>query len=62
MIFNTEGVFVSFMIDTGSPVNVIDQASYKSIQNKPKLAPCNSRFLGLTSNTPIPIYKNFVKI
>jgi hypothetical protein len=50
---------VSFLIDTGSPINVLDQTAWDSLSVKPKLKPCNTRFYGFTSNTPIEVVGQF---
>jgi hypothetical protein len=50
---------VSFLIDTGSPINVIDEAVMQSLAIKPKLQACNSRYFGFTSDKPIEVEGRF---
>ena len=44
---------ISFLIDTGSPVNVIDERAYEKLKSKPALKPCNTLYYGFKSNTPL---------
>ena len=49
------------LVDTGSPVNVIDEITFNSLIPKPKLEPCKTRFFpyGPDAKTPIPILGQF---
>lgn len=49
------GTAVDFLIDTGAPINVIDQWTYEAMSNKPKLERCNSRLYGYRAEEPLPI-------
>lgn len=44
---------LSFLIDTGSPVNVIEERAYEKLKSKPALKPCNTLYYGFKSNTPM---------
>ncbi len=53
------GSDVSFLIDTGSPINVIDHTAWDNLGFKPNMTPCKSRFFGFTSKTPIEVMGQF---
>lgn len=50
----------SLLIDTGAPINVIDEKTYYSIHNRPSLQKCNTEYYGYTSGAPLPILGQFV--
>ena len=52
----------SFLVDTGSPINVIDEQTFNSWDTRPKLELCSSRYYGYNSTTPLPIRGQFTVI
>ena len=54
------GKNVKFLIDTGSPINVIDESTFNLISTKIKLEKCNTNFYGYTSNIPLLILGQFI--
>ena len=56
------GLVKNFLIDTGSPVNVIDESCYNELKDKPTLSLCNTRFFGYgpsAAKQPLPIMGQF---
>jgi transposase InsO family protein len=51
---------VNFLVDTGSPVNVIDKATLDNLKTRPKLVECHTKFFGYTSDIPLKILGQFV--
>lgn len=51
---------LSFLIDTGAPINVIDEQTYHQIHNRPPLQQCHTKFYGYTAGSPLPILGQFV--
>ena len=49
----------SFLIDTWSPVNAIDEATYMALSDKPELKPCNQKYFGYTADKPIDMVGQF---
>ena len=49
----------SFLVDTGSPINVVDERTFNSWSAKPKLDACNTRYFGYNSKSPLPIRGQF---
>ena len=49
-----------FLVDTGAPVNVIDEITYAKFANKAPLEKCNISFYGYSSEKPLPILGQFV--
>ena len=47
------------LVDTGSPVNVIDELTYKKLASKPNLEQCNTKYFGYTANTPLKVMGQF---
>lgn len=58
-LISLQGTVVSFLIDTGSPVNVIDETTFTALAIKPELECCNTLFYGFTSDTPIVMLGQF---
>ena len=54
-----QGAIVSCLVDTGSPVDVIDEETFDRLAIKPKLEPCIDSFYGFASDSPIPISGKF---
>jgi hypothetical protein len=52
---------IQCLVDTGSPVNVIGETTFNSLNPRPELEPCRTRFFpyGPNANTPIPILGQF---
>ena len=44
---------LSFLIETGSPVNLIDERSYEKLKSKPALTTSNTVYYDFKSNTPL---------
>ena len=56
------GLVKNFLIDTGSPVNVIDESLYNELKEKPALSACNTKFFGYgpsAAKQPLPILGQF---
>ena len=51
----------SFLVDSGAPVNVIDEVTYPKIADKVPLEMCNINFYSYSAKTPLPILGQFVK-
>jgi hypothetical protein len=49
-----------FLVDTGAPVNVIDEITYAKFANKAPLEKCNISFYGYSAEKPLPILGQFV--
>ena len=49
------GSTVNLMIDTGSPINIIDNRVYLSLVDKPRLGHCSRQYFGLKFKKPLPI-------
>ena len=50
---------MSFCIDTGSQVNIIDEKNFNKLKNAPKISKCFTRLYGYNSSSPIPIIGEF---
>ena len=48
-----------FVIDTGAPVEVLDEWSFNQLETKPRLEACSIKFYGHTASTCIPILGQF---
>ena len=59
--FHVNGRDVNCLVDTGAPVNVIDEETAETMDPKPQLAPCSTKFFpyGEEIKTPIPIIGQF---
>ena len=57
---NIGGAIYSVLIDTGSPVNVFDEITFKKMKPKPTLYPCCTKYYGYTADTPINIIGQFI--
>ena len=55
----TVGELITYLVDTGSPINVIDEGPYERMVNKPILEPCEQKFYGFTAVTPISMLSKF---
>lgn len=56
----TEGHEVSYLIDTGSSANVLDQYTYDRLgRNKPELRPCEDKYYGYSADKPITMVGQF---
>ena len=53
------GSHVRLLIDTGAPINILDQLSYEAIASKPTLLPCNTPYFGLRAREPLPVIGQF---
>ena len=53
------GAHVRHLVDTGAPVNIIDELSYEALACKPTLQQCNTPFFGLRSTEPLPVIGQF---
>ena len=52
---NVENTPITMLVDTGSPINVLDEADFNSISPKPAIQKCNTQLYGYASKAPIPI-------
>ena len=48
------------LVDTGSPINVIDEVTYEGLRNRPRLEVCAKKYYGYTAKTPLEIRGQFV--
>ena len=51
---------VQFLVDTGAPVNVIDEQTYASLADKPRLDRCSGSYYGVGSDKPIVVLGQFM--
>jgi len=49
----TENEDITFLVDTGSPINIIDQYTYENMKTKPNIESSEQKFFGFASETPI---------
>ena len=59
--FHVNGRDVECLVDTGAPVNVIDEETAAAMDPKPQIAPCSTKYFpyGDEVKTPIPIIGQF---
>ena len=50
---------VTFNMDTGSQVDLMDEMTFKKLRNKPSLSSCNTVLFGYNSNIPIKVLGEF---
>ena len=50
----------SFLIDTDSPINVIDEETFMKLSPRPLVKPCSHRYFGYTSNQAIEMMGQLV--
>jgi hypothetical protein len=50
---------VSFLIDTGSPINVIDEWNFNNLNPRPHLNKCNTKYYGFKASEALPILGQF---
>ena len=50
---------VEFLIDTGSPINIMDQPTYERLRNPPALDRCGTTYYAFKSKVPIPTMGQF---
>jgi len=55
----TQGREVSYLIDTGSAANVLDQDTFDRLEPKPVLRPCDKKFYGYSAEVPIKMLGQF---
>ena len=53
------GSKISLLVDTGSPINILDEKTFKSLVSKPVLEKCNTRYYGFTAKEPLTIFGQF---
>ena len=53
------GNIVSFVIDTGASVNIIDEKTYNSFPNPPKLSKAKTNIFTYGANTPVSVIGTF---
>ena len=56
------GSSVRFLVDKGSPINVIDERTYAELESKPRLEACTGSFYGVGSDKPIELLGQFTTI
>ena len=49
----------TFLIDTGSPINVVDESTFKNLNPALKLDNCNTLYYGYIADVPLPIIGQF---
>ena len=49
----------TFLIDTASPINVVNERVFNSWSVKPTLEPCRTRFYGYNWDAPLPVLGEF---
>jgi len=54
------GEKITFSVDTGSTINVIDETTWSAIKSKPTLDRCNTRYYGYTAERPIATMGQFI--
>ena len=54
-----KGEQVEFLIDTGAPVDIINEATHARLAGPPVLRPCRSTFTGFQSDEALPIVGEF---
>ena len=52
-VINVGESAVIFLVDTGAPVNVIDEVTYNRLVAAPALSVCETQYFGYSSNVPI---------
>ena len=50
-----QGVQATCIVDSGSPINVIDESAYLKMYSRPQLTACNTKYFGFGSKAPLPI-------
>ena len=50
---------VSLLIDTGAPINVIDEVTYAQLKSKPLLERCKTKYFGVGGVEPISLLGQF---
>jgi hypothetical protein len=55
------GTTVSCLIDTGAPINIIDEETYSGLKHKPRLEKCATKYYGYQSKEPLPIVGQFIE-
>ena len=43
------------LIDTGAPINIVNELTYSSLKKKPELDECNNKFYGFGSETQMEV-------
>ena len=54
------GSAISCFADTGPLINVVDKATFKSLEIKPALEKCNTRYFAYKADHTLPILRQFV--
>ncbi len=50
------------LVDTGAPINVIDEVTLEKLKSPPKLQACNTRYFAYGEETDIKFKKRFFKL
>ena len=50
---------IRMMVDTGAPINVMDEATFAMLHAQPFLEPCKTQFYGYTSSIPLETLGEF---
>jgi transposase InsO family protein len=58
-IVKMNGVELSFNIDTGAAINILDEEGYNALKPRPKLTPSVRHSFGYSSTTPLPMIGRF---
>ncbi|RMZ94430.1 hypothetical protein BpHYR1_035282, partial [Brachionus plicatilis] len=54
------GTKLSVLVDSGSPINIMDSNAFDKLANKPNLDPCKSEYHAFMSTNKLPIRGRFV--
>ena len=50
---------IKLLVDTGAPVNAIDELTYRNLAESIQIEPCNTRFFGYSAKTPLAVLEQF---
>ena len=54
------GVSLTMLIDTGAPINIIDERAYAQMRPAPELQPCNTRYCAYQQEQPLAVLGQFI--
>ena len=55
-----QGVNASCLVDTGSPINVVNEETFMAMHPRPVLESCRTRYFGFGARAPLPILGQFI--
>jgi hypothetical protein len=59
-VVEVDGTEIECLIDTGAPVNVIDENTYKQMRPRPRVEQCDMLLFGYQSKVPVEILGKFI--